>query len=317
MADLSIQQTWEHHDPYSLDVPKHALYLAHEQNQTLDLLVTPSPSELQRQLLRAYHEVQAQAIAPVLFIHAESMQTEKTKNMKLFAWEMQKRGRKTLFMLPQNGIGDATQRGEDPETGFIVSRAFPEKRTRALVLTSNSLHQVKQQLAQRGITPLNTELICIDEIQLCTEQTPHEAIAGLIELQQAGFALVINGIDYDFKADPFTHMHHLLLMSSFLPGWKTFQLTTRCRHCAHPAHGSRRVITFPDGRQQIADATSPIVMPGLSNYYAVCDIFHKPCTRLAATEEHIRPPLPTTLTRAQMQQIPWMCETLAYFEQTI
>jgi thymidine kinase len=129
--------------------------------------------------------------------------------------------------------------------------------------------------------------------------------------------VVINGIDYDFKADPFSHMHHLLLMSRFLPGWRTFQLTTQCYHCPNPARGSRRVITFPDGHKEIADATSPIVMPGLSNYYAVCDVFHKPCTRLGTTETHVRPPLPTTLTLEQIQQIPWMQATLAHFQITI
>ncbi|HET8840162.1 MAG TPA: hypothetical protein VFN35_01785, partial [Ktedonobacteraceae bacterium] len=151
-------------------------------------------------------------------------------------------------------------------------------------------------------------------VQLCTNQTPFEAIAGLIELQCAGFTVIINGIDYDFKSDPFSHMHHLLLMARFLPGWKTFQLATMCRHCPNPARGSRRVITFPDGRQQIADATSPIVMPGLSDYYAVCDIYHKSCTRLEASEEHIRAPLPTMLTLEQICRVPWMLETLAYFD---
>ena len=313
MPDLLIEQPWEQHDPYSLDVPKHPLYLAHEQANTLDMLVTPSFVELQLQLQRAYYEVRSQGMAPLLFIHAESMQTEKTKNMKLFAWRLQEQGRKILFIIPQNGIGDISQQGENLETGFIISRAFPEKRTPALALTSNSLHAIRDQLAQKGVTPASAEIICIDEVQLCTEQTPFEAIAGLLELQQAGFTVVINGIDYDFKADIFTHMHHLLLMSRFLPGWKTFQLTTLCRHCPNPARGSRRVITFPDGRRQIADATSPIVMPGLSDYYAVCDTFHKSCTRLETTEEHIRPPLPTTLTLEQIRQISWMRDTAVHF----
>lgn len=313
MPDLSIEYAWERHDPYSLDLPAHALYLAHEQANTLGLLVTPSQPELQRQLLQAYHDVKAQGLTPLLFIHAESMQTEKTKNMVLFAWHLQRQGHTTLFILPQNGVGDESQQGETPDAGFIISRAFPEKRTPALILTSNSLRNLKVQLAQRGITPATQEVICIDEVQLCTEQTPYEAVAGLLELQQAGFTVIINGIDYDFKADIFTHMHHLLLMARFLPGWRTFQLSTLCRHCPNPAHGSRRVITFPDGRREIADASSPIVMPGLSNYYAVCDLYHKSCTRLQSTREHIRPPLPTTLTLEQIQQVGWMSETLAYF----
>ena len=311
-ADLWLERSWEQHDPFSLDVPKHPRYLAYEQANALDLLVTPTPQELQLQMIRAYHEVKSVGIAPVLFIHAESMQTEKTKNMKLFAWYMQKQGGRVAFLIPQNGIGDEN-RGETPDSGFIVSRAFAEKKTPALVLTSNSLRNIKDQLAQKGITPASVEFICIDEVQLCTDQTQYEAVEGLLELQQAGFTVVINGIDYDFKADIFTHMHHLLLMSRFLPGWKTFQLTTQCQHCSHPAHGSRRVLTLPDGRNQIADATSSIVMAGLSNYYAVCDIFHKSCTRLGATGEHIRPPLPTSLTVEQIQQTAWMQATLAHF----
>ncbi|MGH2493821.1 MAG: hypothetical protein ACRDIV_03870 [Ktedonobacteraceae bacterium] len=311
-ADLLLERPWEYHDPYSLDVPKHPHYLAYEQVNALHMLVTPTPTELQAQMIRTYHEAKSRGIAPVLFIHAESMQTEKTKNMKLFAWHMQQQGRQIAFLIPQNGIGDEN-RGETPGTGYIVSRAFAEKKTPALVLTSNSLRNIKEQLAEKGITPASVEFICIDEVQLCTNQTHYEAIEGLLALQQAGFTVVINGIDYDFKADIFTHMHHLLLMSRFLPGWKAFQLTTQCQHCSHPAHGSRRVITFPDGRKQIADATSPIVMPGLSNYYAVCDIFHKPCTRLEATEEHARPPLPTALTLEQIRQTAWMQEALAYF----
>jgi thymidine kinase len=313
MPNLVFKHPWEDHDPYSLDLPSHSLYLAHEQNDTLDMLVTPTPLDLQRQMISAYHETRAQGLAPVLFIHAESMQTEKTKNMQLFAWHLQRQGQRTLFLLPQNGIGDERQRGESPECGFIISRAFPEKKTPALLLSSNSLHHLSNQLAQKGITPANTDVVCIDEIQLCTEQTPFEAIAGLLELQQVGFTVVINGIDYDFKADIFTHMHHLLLMSRFLPGWQTFQLTTLCRHCPNPAHGSRRVITFPDGSRQIADASSPIVMPGLSDYYAVCDSFHKVCTRLQASEEHVRSPLPTTLPVEELWRIPWMQETLRYF----
>ncbi|HVB74469.1 MAG TPA: hypothetical protein VNE38_13020 [Ktedonobacteraceae bacterium] len=310
---MSLEQPWEQHDPYSLDVPKHPRYLVYEQADALDMLVTPSPPELQKQLMQAYHEVKSQGIAPVLFIHAESMQTEKTKNMKLFAWYMQQQGQRTVFLIPQNGLGDEGQKGETPDTGYIVSRAFPEKKTPALVITSNSLHKIKDQLARRGITRATADIICIDEVQLCTNQAHYQAVAGLLELQQAGFTVVINGIDYDFKADPFTHMHHLLLMSRFLPGWNVFQLATQCQHCSHPAHGSRRILTFPDGRRQIADATSPIVMAGLSHYYAVCDIFHKPCTRLEATEEHVRPPLPTTLTLEQIQQTQWMKETLAHF----
>ncbi len=310
MSDLLLERPWEHHDPYSLDVPKYPLYLVHEQANALDKLVTPSPPELQLQMMHAYNELKSQGIAPLLFIHAESMQTEKTKNMKFFAWRMQQEGLQTVFIIPQNGIGDENQKGENPDIGFVVSRAFPEKKTQALVLTSNSLHKIKDQLAQKGITPATVDILCIDEVQLCTNQTPLEAIAGLLELQQAGFTVVINGIDYDFKADPFTHMHHLLLMSRFSPGWRTFQLATMCRHCPNPAHGSRRVITFPDGRKQIADVTSPIVMPGLSDYYAVCDTFHKTCTR---AEEHRRLPLPTTLTLEQIQQTAWMQETLAHF----
>lgn len=313
MSDLLLERSWEHHDPYSLAIPKHPLYLWREQNNALDMLVTPSQPDLQRAMHLAYHQIKSQGLAPLLFLHAESMQTEKTKNMQLFAWQLQRQGQRVLFLLPQNGIGDEHQRGARPDQGYILSRAFPERKTEALVLLSNSLHNVRIQLAQNDITPATTDLICIDEVQLCTDQTPFEAIHGLLELQQAGFAVVINGIDYDFKADIFTHMHHLLLMSRFLPGWRSFQLTTMCRHCPNPAHGSRRVITFPDGRQEIADATSPIVMPGLSDYYAVCDIFHKSCSRLDAQQEHIRPPLPTTLTLEQIQQIPWMRETLRFF----
>jgi thymidine kinase len=312
-ADVLIGQPWEQHDPYSLDVPKHPRYAAFEQANALDMLVRPTPQELQARMMRAYSEVKASGIAPVLLIHAESMQTEKTKNMKLFAWSLERQGRRVAFLIPQNGIGEEN-RGEMPEVGYIVSRAFAEKKTPALVLTSNSLRSIKDQLAQRGITPASVELICIDEVQLCTEQTPFEAVEGLLELQQAGFTVVINGIDYDFKADIFTHMHHLLLVSRFLPGWNAFQLITQCQHCTHPAHGSRRVLTLPDGRKQIADATSPIVMAGLSNYYAVCDIFHKSCTRTGTTEEHIRPPLPTTLTPEQIRQTPWMQATLAHFK---
>lgn len=312
-VDLLVERPWEQHDPYSLDVPKHPRYATFEQANALDMLVRPTPQEFQAQMMRAYQEVIASGIAPVFVIHAESMQTEKTKNMKLFAWSMQKQARSVAFLIPQNGIG-AENRGETPEVGYIVSRAFAEKKTPALVLTSNSLHHIEDQLAQKGITSANTELVCIDEVQLCTNQTPFEAIEGLLALQQAGFTVIINGIDYDFKADIFTHMHHVLLMSRFLPGWKTFQLTTQCQHCAHPAHGSRRVLTLPDGRKQIADATSPIVMAGLSNYYAVCDIFHKSCTRIGTTEEHIRPPLPTTLTLEQIRQTPWMQATLAHFK---
>ena len=313
MSDLLLEQPWEHHDPYSLAIPKHPLYLFHERSDALDMLVTPSPLVLQQALNQAYHEVKSLGIAPLLFLHAESMQTEKTKNMQLFAWHLQKQGLRILFIIPQNGIGEERQQGIRPDQGYILSRAFPGSRTEALVLLSNSLHQVRDQLAQRGITPMTTDVICIDEVQLCTDQTPFEAVGGLLELQQAGFTVLVNGIDYDFKADIFTHMHHLLLMARFLPGWKTFQLTTMCRHCFNPARGSRRVITFPDGRQQIADATSPIVMPGLSDYYAVCDTFHKSCSRLDAPQEHIRSPLPTTLTFEQIQGTPWMSETLTYF----
>jgi thymidine kinase len=314
VPDLLLEQSWEHHNPYSLAIPKHPLYLLHEQSNALDLLVTPSPPDLQQAMMQAYHKIRAQGGTPLLFLHAESMQTEKTKNMQLFAWNLQQQGRRVLFLMPQNGIGDEHQQGARLDQGYILSRAFPERKTEALVLLSNSLHNLRALLACQGITPANIDLICIDEIQLCTNQTPFEAIEGLLELQQAGFTVIINGIDYDFKADIFTHMHHLLLVSRFLPNWRTFQLTTMCRHCPNPAHGSRRVITFPDGRREIADASSPIVMPGMSDYYAVCDIFHKSCSRQAAEKEHIRPPLPITLTLEQIQQIPWMRETLAYFQ---
>lgn len=303
---------WKQHDPYSLDVPLHPLYVRYEQANVLDRLVTPSPSILQQQLLRAYHEMRAAGLSPVLCIHAESMQTEKTKNMKLFAWHMQRQSLRTLFLMPANALGDERQKGEMPEEGFVVSRAFPDKRTPALVITSNSLHMLKEQLASKNITPDTIDLLCLDEVQLFTNQTPMEAIAALLELQQAGFTVVMNGIDYDFKADPFTHMHHLLLMARFLPGWQSFQLATMCRHCPNPARGSRRVITFPDGHKQIADASSPIVMPGLSNYYAVCDVFHKSCTRQAISE-HVRSPLPTALTSEQIYRTPWMQETLTHF----
>lgn len=313
MSDLLAEQVWERHDPYSLDIPKHSLYLLYEQANALEKLVTPAPPDLQRQMIQAYHEVKALGMAPVFCIHAESMQTEKTKNMKLFAWNMQRLGQKTLFIIPQNGIGDARQMGEDPELGFVVSRAFPNRKTQALILRSNSLHCIVDQLAQKNITPASVDILCIDEVQLCTNQTPFEAIEGLLALQQTGFTVVINGIDYDFKADPFTHMHHVLLLSRFLPGWRCFQLATMCRHCPNPAHGSRRVITFPDGQQQIADATSPVVMAGLSDYYAVCDIFHKSCTRLTAGQEHMRSPLPTLLSLERLQQMPWVQETLDYF----
>ena len=213
-------------DPYSLAVARHPRYIAHEKANTLDKLVTPSPSILQMQMMHAYHAAQAQGIAPLLFIHAESMQTEKTKNMTLFAAHMQQQGLRTVFVMPENAIGDESQRGPTPDTGFVVSRAFSQKRISALVLRSNSLHCVTEQLAQKGITRATTDLICIDEVQLFTNQTHIEAIAGLLALQQAGFTVIINGIDYDFKSDPFTHMHHLLLLSRFLPGWHTFQLTT-------------------------------------------------------------------------------------------
>jgi len=313
VSDLLLEQSWQHHDPYSLTIPKHPLYLFHEQRDALDLLVTPTRAHLQQAMKQAYRKMKARRIAPLLFLHAESMQTEKTKNMQLFAWYCERQGQRVVFLMPHNGIGDERQHGEKPGQGYILSRAFPGRKTEALVLLSNSLHHLRAQLADQHITPATVDLICIDEIQLFTNQTPFEAIQGLLEVQEAGFTVVINGIDYDFKADIFTHMHHLLLVSRFLPGWKAFQLTTMCRHCPNPARGSRRVITFPDGHQEIADAASPIVMPGLSEYYAVCDVFHKSCSRLEAGPEHIRPPLPTTLELEQIEQTSWMRETLEYF----
>lgn len=313
MSDLFVAPTWEDHDPYSLAIPKHPLYLFHERNNALAMLVTPAEADLQQAMMQAYCAQRVRGIVPLLFLHAESMQTEKTKNMQLFAWHLRKEGQRVLFIIPQNGVSPEHRREGEPDQGYILSRAFPGRKTEALILRSNSLAKLQSQLAQKGITRATTDVICIDEVQLCTEQTPFTAIEGLLELQRAGFVVLINGIDYDFKADIFTHMHHLLLVSRFLPGWETFQLTTMCRHCPHPAHGSRRVITFPDGSQEIADATSPLVMPGLSDYYAVCDIFHKSCSRLNGWREHVRPPLPTTLTLEQIRQTPWMSETLAYF----
>src|SRR5579883_832459 len=157
MSDLSLEQSWEQHDPYSLDLPAHPLYLRHEQANTLDQLVRPSVPELQRRLSQAYHEVKAQGLTPLLLIHAESMQTEKTKNMQFFAWHLQRQGYRTLFILPQHGIGDESQRGSTPEAGFIISRAFPERKTPALVLLSNSLRDIKDQLARKGISPRSEE----------------------------------------------------------------------------------------------------------------------------------------------------------------
>lgn len=316
MFNLYQERSWKQHNPYSLDIPKHPLYVFYEQANALERLVTPSPAVLQQQMMQAYQETKALNLAPVFCIHAESMQTEKTKNMKLFAWQMQKQGQETLFIIPQNGVSSEQKNVDDTDTGFVVSRAFPDRKTPALILQSNSLKNIRLQLMQKSITPATVDLLCIDEVQLCTNQTPFEAIEGLLELQQAGFSVVINGIDYDFKADPFSHMHHVLLMSRFLPGWRTFQLTTMCRHCTHPAHGSRRIITFPDGQKQIADATSPVVMPGFSDYYAVCDIFHKSCTRLKTNPEHTRAPLPTNLSPEQVQEIAWMRDTIAYFKQS-
>jgi thymidine kinase len=238
------------------------------------------------------------------------MQTEKTKNMQLFAWALQQQDQNPLFLLPRYGIGEERQQGASPEEGYILSRAFPDRETPALVLLSNSLRDLLALLRERDVTPQTTQVLCIDEVQLCTDQTPEEAIASLIELQRAGFTVVVNGIDYDFKADPFTHMHHLLLMSRFLPGWQSFQLTTLCKHCALPARGSRRIITHPDGRQQLADASSPVVMPCFSSYYAVCDEYHKSCTR---PDGHVRQPLPTTLSLEEIRQTAWMLATLEQF----
>ncbi|HEY1352927.1 MAG TPA: hypothetical protein VGF67_25205, partial [Ktedonobacteraceae bacterium] len=73
MPDLFLEHLWEQHDPYSVDLPAHPLYLHHEQANTLDQLVTPSLPEFQHQLIQAYHEIKAQRIAPLLLIHAESM----------------------------------------------------------------------------------------------------------------------------------------------------------------------------------------------------------------------------------------------------
>ena len=44
-VDVLVERSWEQHDPYSLDVPKHPRYATFEQANALDMLVRPTPQE--------------------------------------------------------------------------------------------------------------------------------------------------------------------------------------------------------------------------------------------------------------------------------
>lgn len=102
----------------------------------------------------------------------------------------------------------------------------------------------------RGV---NVDAIAIDEIQFFDDSIVH-----LCEhLADAGYQVIVNGLDKDFRGEPFGVMPNLLSRAEIVT-----KLTSICTVCKAPANRTQRLI---DG--QAASFDDPIVLVGASEAY--------------------------------------------------
>jgi len=106
------------------------------------------------------------------------------------------------------------------------------------------------------------DVVAIDEVQFLDE----EIIPIVDFLATNGVRVIINGLDMDFRGEPFSMMPTLLSMAEYID-----KLSAVCLSCGQPATRTQRII---DGKP--AKYYDPIVLIGAEeNYEARCRQCHK------------------------------------------
>ena len=110
-----------------------------------------------------------------------------------------------------------------------------------------------------------------------------EAVDALNTLREMGFSVIINGLAYSFREEPFTFMHTIIRQSMYdKEHWLQMQLTTKCVFCDRPAKGSMR-LTDPghNQRYQVAGFDDYAFLAG-DSYVPSCCVAHESCSNKPA-----------------------------------
>lgn len=193
----------------------------------------------------------------LIFFHSKSMFTGKTEaivNLKKLLGESN-----SLAFQP----GVAARPGLN-EGGRIVSRDGNE--SSAMTISSNRLSDILRYMEKKGITPSEVSHIFIDEVMLFIGEDNKNSLEALDRLLKIGFNVVVNGVDYTFKEEPFTFTHKLLEKTTLDSNWHEIEMSTKCKYCEEAARGTRRVLK----NGKIASYTNDNLKPGDEEYEPVC-----------------------------------------------
>jgi len=235
------------------------IYAMRRELELLRDLLSPMPEEAAREIMRVFA---ASRLPQVVIIHSQSMFSGKTSVLYEIAKLV---GFRYIFgFQPQAAVRWEKQKGNIvTRDGGLIS---------AESIESDDLADVLKYVKNRQITPENRPYIFIDEIMLFTKTAANCATQILEELRNAGFHVVVTGIDYTFQEEPFTFMHNLLGFASSSSNWHQVEMSTRCKYCGQRAAGSRRI--KPNG--EIAHFEDAQFEAG-DHYEPVCLGQHKSC----------------------------------------
>lgn len=141
---------------------------------------------------------------------------------------------------------------------LIIKHAFDTRTSNTDIASHNGTTITAHSVAcandiQSLATKKNYDIVCIDEVQFYTKNI----IPLIMHLVDNGVAVIVSGLDQDFRGVPFGPMPMLLALAN-----EVIKLTAICTLCGNPASKSQRLI---NGKPAKFD--DPIVLIGAQESY--------------------------------------------------
>jgi thymidine kinase len=235
-----------------------AIYGARNKLGLLSELLRQDPRDVANEVVQTFS---ASTRSSVVVIIGDSMFTGKSVALTEL---VRKLGEENVFVFqPQRAL-----RLGPEQRDYLVDR--DKGMTSAITIDSNNLRDVERRMDDQQFSPRERPTVIIDSVMLFTESDAREAIDVISNLRLR-FNVVVAGVSYTFRGEPFTFMKDLEEHVGDDPNWNIIKTVTRCTYCEKDAKGTRLVV---EGR--IADCGEDAFMAD-GDYEPVCVEEHPSC----------------------------------------